>query len=284
MRQALAGDRRRRCWRALVERADGNAFYLEELIRAAAAGRADALPDSVLAMVQARLDAEGADGKRVLRAASVFGERFSRAGVAALLGGAAGIDDGRRRRSSGWRRTSSSRAPRRPLRQGDVELAFAHALVREAAYAMLTDEDRALGHRLAGDWLEQAGAADAMVLAEHFRRGGEPARAVRWYERAAEQALDANDLVAAIERAELGIAGGAAGELAGGCASSGREATSGAASWPRRSALALAAAAACRPAGAAWLRARGAGDRRRRQARAARRRRGAGRGWSRPRR
>ena len=57
------------------------------------------------------------------------------------------------------------------------------ALVREAAYAMLTDEDRLLGHRLAGAWLEQAGAADAMVLAEHFRRGAEPVRAARWYER-----------------------------------------------------------------------------------------------------
>ena len=51
----------------LVERADGNAFYLEELIRATAAGRADALPDSVLAMVQARLDRRGA--RRQARAA-----------------------------------------------------------------------------------------------------------------------------------------------------------------------------------------------------------------------
>ena len=46
---------------------------------------------------------------------------------------------------------------------------------------MLTDDDRALGHRLAGAWLEQAGEGDAMALAEHFDRGGEPARAVRWY-------------------------------------------------------------------------------------------------------
>ena len=59
---------------------------------------------------------------------------------------------------------------------------------------MLTDDDRALGHRLAGAWLEQAGLGDAMALAEHFRRGGEPARAVRWYERAAAEALRANDL------------------------------------------------------------------------------------------
>ena len=142
----------------LVERADGNAFYLEELIRATAAGRADALPDSVLAMVQARLDAEGADGKRVLRAAAIFGERFSRAGLAALLGGAAGIEDV----SDALERLAAHELVARastPARAGDVELVFAHALVREAAYAMLTDEDRLLGHRLAGDWLEQAGVA-----------------------------------------------------------------------------------------------------------------------------
>ena len=44
-------------------------------------------------MVQARLDAEGSEAKRVLRAAAVFGERFSRAGVAALLGGEAELGD-----------------------------------------------------------------------------------------------------------------------------------------------------------------------------------------------
>jgi tetratricopeptide (TPR) repeat protein len=198
----------------IVEHADGNAFYLEELIRATAAGRADVMPDSVLAMVQARLDAEGADGKRVLRAAAVFGERFSRAGLAALLGGDAEINDVGDVVERLTAHELVARAPA-PGRSDDVELVFAHALVREAAYAMLTDEDRLLGHRLAGAWLEESGAGDAMALAEHFRRGGEPARAVRWYERAAAQALSANDLGAAIERAELGIAGGAAGEMAG---------------------------------------------------------------------
>ncbi|HEX3764658.1 MAG TPA: protein kinase, partial [Kofleriaceae bacterium] len=38
----------------LVMQADGNAFYLEELIRAAAEGKHDALPDTVLAMVETR--------------------------------------------------------------------------------------------------------------------------------------------------------------------------------------------------------------------------------------
>src|SRR5207244_3843209 len=70
----------------IVERADGNAFFLEELIRFAAEGRTAELPDTVLGVVQARLDALGADAKRALRAASVFGETFWRAGVEALIG------------------------------------------------------------------------------------------------------------------------------------------------------------------------------------------------------
>jgi predicted ATPase len=172
----------------IVERAGGNPFYLEELIRAAADGRCESLPDSVIGMVQARLDAEGGESRRVLRAASVFGERFSPAGVAALLGGdaeAAQVND--------WldqlcARELVVRIPA-PEGGGGGELTFAHALIREAAYAMLTDEDRALGHRLAGDWLEQSGSGDAMALGEHFRRGDEPARSIRWYQWAAEQAL-----------------------------------------------------------------------------------------------
>jgi predicted ATPase len=72
-----------------------------------------------------------------------------------------------------------------------VEYAFQHGLVREAAYAMLTDADRQLGHQLAGGWLEQRGEKDGVVLAEHYARGEQLAQAAAWYERAAEQALEA---------------------------------------------------------------------------------------------
>src|SRR6185369_12902196 len=71
----------------LVEQAGGNAFYLEELIRAVAEGKGDAMPETVLAVVQGRLERLEVDARRVLRAASVFGQVFWRGGVAALLGG-----------------------------------------------------------------------------------------------------------------------------------------------------------------------------------------------------
>ena len=194
----------------IIERADGNPFYLEELIRAVAAGRDDLFPDSVLGTVEARLDAEGNEAKRVLRAASVFGDRFSMGGVAALLGGERHAEE-----AGEWLKTLSSRELIGPassaLGATDPQFAFRHAIVREAAYAMLTEEDRGLGHRLAGEWLERTGSRDAATLAEHFQRGAQPERAIRWYVRAAEQALEANDLAAVIEQARRGAACGAAG-------------------------------------------------------------------------
>jgi tetratricopeptide (TPR) repeat protein len=199
----------------IVERADGSPFYLEELVRAVAAGRDDVFPDSVLAIVEARLDAEGVVHKRILRAASVFGEQFSARGVATLLGG---------ERHLGVAREALSRLAARELvtatyaREGDggePTFAFGHAFVRAAAYAALTEEDRALGHRLAAEWLEMRGTTEAVMLAEHFSRGGEAKRAARWYRRAAEQALLADDLAGAIERVERARACSAEGDELG---------------------------------------------------------------------
>ena len=54
---------------------------------------------------------------------------------------------------------------------------------------MLTDEDRALGHALAGDWLERSGHDAPLLLADHCERAGLPARALPHIVRAATAAL-----------------------------------------------------------------------------------------------
>jgi serine/threonine protein kinase/tetratricopeptide (TPR) repeat protein len=211
---ALLGTGKEDRLRLCVEKADGNPFFLEELVRAVAAGADDRLPETVLGMVQARLDALGTEAKRVLRAASVFGNTFWRGGVMALLGGGDSTA-----RVSDWledvvdreivAKNANARFPR------EVEYTFRQTLVREAAHAMLTDHDLALGHRLAGLWLESQGERDATVLAEHFDRGGEPQKALLFYKRGAEQALEASDFGAAIQRANFAIDRGASGELLG---------------------------------------------------------------------
>jgi tetratricopeptide (TPR) repeat protein len=181
----------------LWEQSAGNAFFLEELLRATVAGRGGAAPPTVLAMVQARIEALGPEARRVLRAGSVFGQRFWRGGVAALLGGAR--VDGVLAELVEDEVITRSREARFP---GETEYAFRHALVRDAAYGTLTDEDRRIGHRLAGAWLAGAGEGDAKVLAECSERGGERAQAARWYRRAAEQALEGNDLSLVLDLAE----------------------------------------------------------------------------------
>jgi len=195
----------------VVEQAAGHPFYLEELIRAAAEGHGNVPPGTVLAMVQARLEALSPAARRMLRAGSIFGDAFWIGGVRALLGGAATQDEALldELQEREFVRRRASRFP------GEWEICFRHALVREAAYAMLTPADLATGHRLAGAWLEQAGERDAARLAEHFESGAEPARAARWYQRAAEQALEANDLEAVIIRAHRAAELGAEGQVLG---------------------------------------------------------------------
>ena len=92
---------------------------------------------------------------------------------------------------------------------GDSQYAFRHGLLREAAYAMLTDADRAAGHRIAGEWLEGAGEKDPLTLADHFELGGEMKRAVPWLIRAARAALNGANFETTITLAIRGLDCGA---------------------------------------------------------------------------
>jgi eukaryotic-like serine/threonine-protein kinase len=197
----------------IVERADGNPFYLEELVRAVGDGAGpetgQPLPDTVIGMVQARFDALGSDAKRILRAGAVFGHVFRASGVRALVGD----DDRSLDQSLDILAKKEVILPRQAA--ASDEFVFRHALVQEAAYAMLASEDCVLGHRLAGEHLEREGERAAIVLVEHFEKGAEPAKAAHWCRLAAEEALEANDLAMVIERAERGVRLGAAGESLG---------------------------------------------------------------------
>ncbi|WP_437332984.1 serine/threonine-protein kinase [Sorangium sp. So ce394] len=203
VREALGAHARHDLVARLVERADGNAFFLEEQIRAVAEGKSEGQPETVVAMVQARLETLDAEARRLLRAASIFGETFRASAVAALLGSVdiAPLLSELLRREVIVRRGEGRQ-------RDDAEYCFRHALVREAAYGMLTARDLRIGHALAGGFLEAAGEGDPRVLAEHFERGEEPEKAAEWYLRAADKALRGNDLAAAIACAERGIACG----------------------------------------------------------------------------
>jgi tetratricopeptide (TPR) repeat protein len=165
----------------LVALAAGNAFYLEELIRATAEGHQADLPGTVLAMVQARLGALDPGDRRVLRAASVLGEAFWVGAVEAMVDAAATGDVRARLDRLAGQELVERRA--QPRLANEIEYTFRHATIREGAYAMLTDRDRALGHRLASEWLERMGAGDLLLVTQSARHA----------ERAAEEQLRSRD-------------------------------------------------------------------------------------------
>ncbi len=186
----------------IVQHADGHAFFLEELVRAEARHPGAAAPATVLTMLEARLVALPLEQRRVLRAASVFGQSCWKGGIARLVSpDEADVDRALRALID-----EELLVPRHGSRlAGEDELGFRHDLVRQTAYEMLTAEDRQLGHRLAGEWLEAAGHRDALSLAEHFERGGAPKRALPHLLRGAEEAIEGNDLRASIAIAERAL-------------------------------------------------------------------------------
>ncbi len=206
----------------LVRLSDGNPLFLEELIRSAAepneppgsAGdsspSADASrsgthrPYTVLAMLQARLSQLDPSARRVLRAASIFGQTFWRGGVARLLGSEA---DGLDRWLDHLVALEHIEKHRESRFGRDVELGFRHALWREAVYSLLTDFDRRAGHLAAAHYLLDAGETEAQTIAEHFHLGGDAQSAAEHYLRAAQHAYVQQDIDGMLRFGTLGSEG-----------------------------------------------------------------------------
>ena len=149
---------------AIVARAEGNPFFLEEIARARAVDAAGTggLPDSVHAALAARIDLLPSDEKRALQTAAVVGRVFWPAAVAEVAGLDAGtaseLLDRLQSRDLILSRLASSMS-------GQRELIFKHALICEVAYESLPRRDRARMHRAVADWIERtfAGRRDEVV-------------------------------------------------------------------------------------------------------------------------
>jgi hypothetical protein len=192
----------------LVEQAAGNALFLEELIRGVAEGRGEATPQTVLAMLQARLGRLDSESRQVLLAASFLGRAFWSGGVRALL--SEGLADLEHRLQLLVEQEWIERQPDSRF-SGQEEYRFRHALVRDAAYGLVLDSHKPQGHRLAGEWLEQVGETDARVLAEHALQGQQPERALHFYTLAAEKLFERYDMPAMNQCVEVALALGARG-------------------------------------------------------------------------
>ena len=188
----------------ILQRARGNAFLLEELIRAQAEGRGDEVLETTLGVVQSRLRVLDPDARRVLRAASILGDPFTPRSVAFLLGEGSDENDVER-----WLNLLVSRDVLRRREsgpQGKSVLVFAHAVLLDAAYDLLTESDRTLGHRLAAQWFESTERNHPMVTAQHYARAGDSAGAGRWYLRATLEGFKLGDFGATTCSAEHALA------------------------------------------------------------------------------
>jgi class 3 adenylate cyclase len=164
----------------VVQGAEGNPFFVEELLgtlidrqllqrhngswRLAELPANFVVPDTVQAVVAARIDLLDPGEKQALQAASVIGRIFWASPVYELVGDLEVdlriLED----RDFIRRRPGSSVA-------GDREYAIKHALTREVAYAILPKASRARLHAAFARWLERTGEGRddyAPILAHHY--------------------------------------------------------------------------------------------------------------------
>jgi class 3 adenylate cyclase/tetratricopeptide (TPR) repeat protein len=168
----------------ILERAGGNPLYAEEFVRmlrdrgllvgaGASLRLADVadvpFPQSIQALIAARLDMLSPGSKAILQDASVLGKVFW-SGAVARMGehGEAAMTDALHELS----RRELIRPAIASSMEGEVEYSFWHALVRDVCYAQIPRASRAAKHRAAARWLEQAAGERvedlAEVLAYHY--------------------------------------------------------------------------------------------------------------------
>ncbi len=221
--EVAAGPIRGDAREVLIQRADGNPLYLEQLVRAvketnvlAREGngpyvltglRGDSrdferVPPTVAAAVRARLARLPMDLKETLAAAAVYGDIFWLEGLAPM------IDlDLERTQERLDRLISRGLVLRRPQSRyhGTTELEFAHAVIRSVVLSRKKRERRRSLEEAALRWLESVGETDEITLGHHAAQVGRPEDAARLYARAATRTLAQGAFHAAANLAEEGL-------------------------------------------------------------------------------
>jgi tetratricopeptide (TPR) repeat protein len=161
---------------ALLQRTGGNPLYAEEFARLLAdrdliSGRLEDIPfpDSVQALIAARLDTLSPQRKQLLQDAAVVGSVFWTGAVIEM-----GAREAREVELALHELTRKElvRPARTSSMEGDREYGFWHLLVRDVCYAQIPRAARAARHLAAADWIRlKAGERVedlADVLAHHY--------------------------------------------------------------------------------------------------------------------
>lgn len=160
----------------IAQRAGGNALFVEELVRMMSEGSAPgtSIPDTVQAVITARIDRLPAAERRALQAAAVIGRTFWPSAVSGIAGlntdQTTAAIDGLVARELVVPRPVSSIASER-------EYAFRHILTRDVAYGLLPKAQRQRAHAETVRWFEArlGGRLEEVVeiMAEHLRVAGD---------------------------------------------------------------------------------------------------------------
>jgi class 3 adenylate cyclase/tetratricopeptide (TPR) repeat protein len=140
----------------VLERTEGNPLFVEETIRmlvesGSGNGNPDRIPDTLQALIAARIDHLSAPSKTLLQRASVIGRVFYRGALDHL---SPDLDDIDARLDDLLLREFLLREPRSSI-SGEAAYRFKHFLIREVAYSGLAKLARAQHHARFADWLSE---------------------------------------------------------------------------------------------------------------------------------
>lgn len=164
-----AGERPRALPQEALARAEGNPLFVEETIRmlveSGTAGDSDRVPDTLQALIAARIDHLAPDAKTLLQRAAVVGRVFWKGSLGYL---APDVSDQDALIDDLLQREFLLREPRSSI-SGEAAYRFKHALIREVAYTGLAKLARAQYHARFAEWLaERTGDELIEIRAYHL--------------------------------------------------------------------------------------------------------------------
>ncbi|MGE5641532.1 MAG: ATP-binding protein [Byssovorax cruenta] len=214
----------------VAKNAEGNPFYMEELIKVLIEDgvivKGDdvweivpqrltqvRVPATLTGVLQARLDRLPPRENEVLERAAVIGRTFWDAAVAVMgdSESAQVLTDGDDVDSAlSALRTKELVFPHQPSTFATAqEFIFKHAMLREVTYERVLKAKRKLYHRMAADWLiQQSGERideHLTLIAQHYELAGDAVRAVELLERAADQSMRLSAYREALTAAERAL-------------------------------------------------------------------------------
>jgi class 3 adenylate cyclase/predicted ATPase len=187
----------------ILEKAAGNPFYLEEIVRALIDGqgvipdeknpghwtvtdtvKTISVPDTLQGAIVSRIDRLTEDARSALQIAAVIGRRFQIEMLRSLVGEQPELNE--------WLAQLERTGMILSGGEDGASYDFPDTMVQEVAYESMMVQRRQEIHRMIGESLEKAlaeqGDAAAGILAYHFSRSDDREKAVRYLEKAASQA------------------------------------------------------------------------------------------------